>query len=79
VKNELVEVPIPARSRVVGRSLVELALPAGALVVLIRRRDDDVFVPRGVTQIESGDTLLVLAEREALVRIRAIVNDTSPA
>jgi cell volume regulation protein A len=79
LKNELVEVPIPGRSRVVGCSLIELALPAGALVVLIRRHDDDVFVPRGVTQIESGDTLLVLAEREALVRIRAIVNDTSPA
>ena len=46
-------------------------------MVLIRR-NDDVLVPRGSTQIESGDALLVLAEREALVRIRAIVNDASP-
>src|SRR3984893_2281010 len=76
LKNELVEVPVPGQSRVVGHSLIELALPAGALVVLIRR-NDDVWVPRGSTQIESGDALLVLAEREALVRIRAIVNDAS--
>ncbi len=76
LKKELVEVPVPGESRVVGRSLLELALPAGALVVLIRR-NDDVLVPRGSTQIESGDALLVLAEREALVRIRAIVNDAS--
>jgi cell volume regulation protein A len=74
LKNELVEVPVPAQSSVVGRSLVELALPVGALVVLIRR-NDDVLVPRGSTQIESGDTLLVLAERDALRGIRAIVNE----
>jgi NhaP-type Na+/H+ and K+/H+ antiporter len=30
-----------------------------------------------LSRIESGDALLVLAEREALVRIRAIVNDAS--
>jgi potassium/hydrogen antiporter len=76
LKNELVEVPVPGQSRVVGRSLFELALPAGALVVLIRR-NDEVLVPRGSTQIESGDALLVLAEREAMARIRAIVNDVS--
>ena len=74
LKNELVEVPVPAQSSVVGRSLVELALPVGALVVLIRR-NDDVLVPRGSTQIESGDTLLVLAERDALRGLRAIVNE----
>ena len=73
LKNELVEVPVPDGSAVVGRSLVQLALPAGALIVLIRRRDD-VMVPRGSTQIEAGDTLLVLAEPDALDRIRATVS-----
>lgn len=72
VRNELVEVPVPDESTVIGRALGELALPAGALIVLIRR-NDDVLVPHGTTRIESRDTLLVLAEREALDRIRAIV------
>jgi cell volume regulation protein A len=58
---------------VVGRSLVELALPAGALIVLIRR-GDETFVPRGSTQIDAGDILLVLAEHEALRRTRATVS-----
>ena len=49
-----------------------LSLGAGALIVLIRRKDD-VLVPRGGTQIERGDTLLVLAERSGLDQIRAIV------
>jgi Trk K+ transport system NAD-binding subunit len=74
LKSELVEIPVPSRSAVIGQSLVDLALPAGALIVLIRR-GDDVLVPRGGTQIESADTLLVLAEPEALRGIRAIVNE----
>jgi Trk K+ transport system NAD-binding subunit len=37
-----------------------------------------VLVPRGTTQIEARPTLLVLAERAALDRIRAIVS-ASPA
>jgi cell volume regulation protein A len=73
LKNELVEVPVPADSPVVGRSLVEIKLPTGALIVLIRR-GDETFVPRGSTQIDAGDTLLVLAEHEALRGTRAIVN-----
>jgi cell volume regulation protein A len=76
LKSELVEVPVLSHSAVIGRSLVDLALPGGALIVLIRR-GDDVLVPRGSTQIESGDTLLALAEREALDRIRAIVSGSS--
>jgi potassium/hydrogen antiporter len=74
IKSELVEVPVPSQSAVIGRPLVDLALPAGALIVLIRR-GDDVLVPRGSTQIESSDTLLVLAEPEALRCIRGIVNE----
>jgi Trk K+ transport system NAD-binding subunit len=58
---------------VIGCTLGELALPAGALIVLIRRLDE-VLVPRGTTHIEPRDTLLVLAERAALDRIRAIVS-----
>ena len=76
LKNELVEIPVPMDSPVIGRPLVDLALPAGALIVLIRR-GDDVLVPRGSTQIESADTLLVLAEPEALRCIRGIVNETA--
>jgi cell volume regulation protein A len=73
-RSELVEVTVPSESRVVGRSLVELALPGGALIVLIRR-GDDVLVPRGATQIEANDKLLVLAEGDGLQRLRTIVSE----
>jgi cell volume regulation protein A len=72
-KNRLVELPVPPGSAAIGRPLVDLRLPTGALVVLIRRHDD-VFVPRGNTQIASDDVLLLLAERDAIDRTRAIIN-----
>jgi Trk K+ transport system NAD-binding subunit len=48
-------------------------LPPGALIVLIRR-GDEAFVPGGGTEIAAEDRLLVLAERDALARTRAIVD-----
>src|SRR5476651_878001 len=51
LKNELVAIPVPTGSPVAGRSLVQIKLPTGALIVLIRR-GDETFVPRGGTQID---------------------------
>jgi cell volume regulation protein A len=73
LKNELVELPVPAGSPVLGRTLVDIRLPEGALIVLVRR-GDETFVPRGSTRIDAGDILLLLAERDALTTTRAIVN-----
>jgi potassium/hydrogen antiporter len=73
LRNELVELPVPPGSPVRGRTLVDIRLPPGALIVLVRR-GDETFVPRGSTQIDAGDTLLLLAERDALSTTRAIVN-----
>jgi cell volume regulation protein A len=73
LKSALTEVRVPADSSIVGRSLVQLALPADALIVLIGRQED-MLVPRGATRIEAEDRLLVLADQEALERIRSIVS-----
>jgi cell volume regulation protein A len=67
--SEMVEVAVPDGSRAIGNALVQLALPAGALVVLIRR-GHSVVVPSGGTRIEAGDRLLVLAEPDVLARLR---------
>jgi cell volume regulation protein A len=72
-KTELVELPVPPGSPAIGRQLVDLHLPTGALVVVIRR-NEHVVVPRGNTRIEPNDVLLVLAERDALDKTRAIIN-----
>jgi cell volume regulation protein A len=74
LKGELAEIPVLDHSPAAGRSVMELALPSGALIVLIHRKDD-VIVPRGETRIEAGDTLLVLAESEVLRRVRAAIQE----
>jgi len=65
LKNEMVEIPVPAISAIVGKSVLELGLPSNILIVLIHRKGD-VIVPRGSTIIEADDRLLVLAEKSSV-------------
>lgn len=59
-------------SPVAGQQVVDLGLPEGALIVLMRRQGESL-VPGGTTVLRAGDTLLVLADRETLGRVRALV------
>lgn len=45
------------------RQIIDLDLPAGVLIVLVRRADYS-FMPQGTTVLEGGDDLLVAADRE---------------
>lgn len=75
VKNEMVEILIPHDSPVVGKRILELKLPREALVLLVGRRDE-FLVPRGGTVLEAGDTMLVLADKQARAMVRSIVEPT---
>ena len=61
---------IPEHSPAVGRRIVDLRLPQGALVVLVSRGEDFV-VPQGSTLLQAGDTILVLADQASLPAIEA--------
>lgn len=78
LKSSLAEVPVPRQSPAVGKSVIDLRLPSGALIVLIQRKGR-VLVPRGGTVIESDDTLLVLAEDDPLEQTKRIVKEGSLA
>lgn len=69
VTSRLVEITIPMTSPVVGQSIMQLALPTGALVVLVRRGADSI-VPDGATVLETGDRMLLLANKDALAIIQ---------
>jgi cell volume regulation protein A len=78
----VVELHVPAASPVVGRTLADLGLPRGALVVTIARGGEFV-VPGGGTEIAAGDSLLLLANadiaREVESRIAGGPPPGSPA
>ncbi len=48
-----------------NRSLAEIRLPEGALILLVRR-DDKIIVPRGETRLLEGDVLTVLGNPDAI-------------
>ncbi len=73
LKSDLVEVDVPVNSTAVGKTIIELKLPKEVLVVLIKR-EESVIVPKGGTYLESGDTMLVLADSEMLNEVRKIVH-----
>lgn len=70
--SDLVEVSVPDSAHSIGKRIMDLALPESALVVLIGRGDEFV-APRGGTEIEKGDQLLVLARKEDLNRVHTAI------
>jgi K+/H+ antiporter YhaU regulatory subunit KhtT len=65
---ETLAVDVPPASRAVGRTIAELGLGRGALIVAIVR-DQRLIVPAGSLQLAAGDRLLLIADREARLRI----------
>lgn len=74
--SRLHELVVPPGSPAAWKQIVDLHLPAGALIVLITRGDEYV-IPQGATALEPGDELLVLADDTGIARVRTIV--TAPA
>jgi Trk K+ transport system NAD-binding subunit len=63
---------VPAHSAVAGRTLAELGLPGGALVVAVVRGGHHL-VARGPTALAGGDVLLVFASNADALTIEARV------
>ena len=61
--SEMVELDISGGSAAAGRSILELGLSPGTLIVTVKR-GSETFIPGGSTVIEPGDRVLVLAKRE---------------
>lgn len=68
----MAEVQIPDNSIVSSKRILEIGLPDGALIVLIKR-DDEFFVPGGGTVLREGDNLLVLADKDTFRKVSSII------
>ena len=66
-------VVVPPHSTVVKKIIVDMKLPQDLLIVAIERKGE-VIIPRGTTQIEAYDKLMVLAHREALQEFKDKLN-----
>ena len=66
--SEMFEFEVPPDAVFVGRSVAELGLPAGALILLVRR-NGAFFPPRGDSRIEAGDGMLIMGKGEAMRKV----------
>jgi cell volume regulation protein A len=76
--NDLIEIMVPPDSAAGGRRVMDLGLPAGALIALLIKGENTI-APGGGTVIEVGDTLLIFARREDHDEIRALFDTAAPA
>lgn len=76
-RDNMVQLSVPENSQVVGKSVIDLALPEDLLIVLIEREGKTV-IPRGSTQIMANDKLYILAEDPGLQLIRSKLLATAP-
>ncbi|MBE0564513.1 MAG: potassium/proton antiporter [Krumholzibacteria bacterium] len=69
LQGETCELEVLPGSPADGKRIMDLGLPANVLVLLVRR-GREFLVPGGQTELRGRDTLLVLAEREAIEAAR---------
>lgn len=69
--SQLIEVDVPPTAPAVGKTVMNLNLPAGVLVLNITRYGETI-VPGGASVVRGGDKVLILANREYLDRVKAI-------
>ncbi|MFN6946669.1 MAG: potassium/proton antiporter [Cytophagaceae bacterium] len=66
---KLINLRVPPKSAIEGRSLVEIAQLKGNLVIVIYR-SGNYFVPSGGTVLEAGDVIQVLAKKDSLKELK---------
>lgn len=71
-KAALKEVIITQGDATIGRQILELGLPDNVLITLINRKGKFI-VPRGTTEIQVNDKLLILSEKKDVSEIRRLV------
>jgi cell volume regulation protein A len=69
INMKLVNLTLPDKNPAITKSLVEIAVLKGSLVILISR-GGHYFVPSGGTILEAGDVLQVLAEKEKIASLK---------
>jgi trk system potassium uptake protein TrkA len=71
-KARLSEVKLASNSPANGKQIVDLGFPRDSTVVAVLR-DEKVVVPRGDTQLNEGDEVMVLVTRESEDRVRNLL------
>jgi len=67
---EMVEISVDENSPIVGKKIAELNLPLNVIITAIYR-DGELVLPRGDTEILTGDKVAIVGKPDDLVKIRS--------
>ena len=70
---EIMEAIALETSDIVGKPLMKIAFPSGAIVIGISRGEGNFIIPSGDSVIEPGDRIIILADRKAIPKIEKIL------
>jgi trk system potassium uptake protein len=73
----LVQEKIHDGARAVGVALKDLALPPNSVIAAIVRQDQ-IHIPRGITQFQVGDEVLAIVDREAAEDLSRLFGPPTP-
>jgi trk system potassium uptake protein TrkA len=73
-KAEVIELEIPAGSKLVGRKLFEAGFPRGSVVGAIARDNGDIVIPGGEDAIEARDRLVIFVLNEVVDKVTALAS-----
>jgi len=74
----LVQERVHEGARAVGVALKDLPLPPHSVIAAILRQDE-IHIPRGVTQFQAGDEVLAIVDREAAEDLARLFGDPQAA
>ena len=67
VKSSMCEITVKDEHLEHGHKVMDMPIPKKTLIVMVKR-GDHYFVPTGSTELESGDTLLVISDNEVSLK-----------
>lgn len=68
---EVLEIVVESGSLASGKKLMEMIFPTDCVIASIRRQGQ-VFIPHGATEIKPGDVLVVVINRQHTEQVRAL-------
>ncbi|NDV46455.1 potassium/proton antiporter [Paludibacter sp. 221] len=67
IKSAMTEITVDEQMLENGDSLIDISLPDKALVVMVKR-GENYFVPRGTTHLEPHDSILIITDNEETIK-----------
>jgi cell volume regulation protein A len=74
VNTEMIEYEINADSAIIGKTLLDIPFPEGAIINAIIRKDQ-LITPTGNTKIYAGDFLYILASKKSKPKLKQLLEE----